>query len=462
MLTLQDFLKEHRADILHIEKPVPLEYVGALTGQAPDTIVFENLEGFPDWRLVDQLFATRESQARAIGCAPDEVNQRMAAALREGPKPLKLVEEAPCQEAVLEGDDVDLGQLPIVTHTDLDPYPYVTGFVVHKDPETGQYNLMFPRSGVLNRNEMVSSFVTPTANQILAKHKQAGTKMPQAQVIGVHPAWEAAGVYTHPHRTWWEPELFETLTGHPGEMVRCKTVDLMVPADASIVIEGYVSTDRRAQDGPSPGPTMLFTPYVSQQPVFEVTAITMRGSDLVYRNHQMTPWTDHQELPRLYHEAIIWEQLFAMGINPHTVHFNQAGGSLMCVIQVEPQMDGHVKDALLSVLGSTWINVKFVVAVDPDIDPFDPRDVLFAMATRADPSKDFVIVDGARAFPFDPSATVIEDAFDHTKDTRFPSVVGKVGIDATKPPPYRAEARKDYERAWPLHWNDVRLEDYLP
>lgn len=461
MLSLQDFLEEHRSDVLHVDKPVPLGHVGALTGQAPDTILFENIEGYPEWKIVDQLFATRESQARVLGCEPSEVNERMAAALREGPKPLKTVDEAPCQEVVIKGDDVDLSDLPIVTHTVRDPYPYSTGFAIHRDPQTGQNNLMFPRCGVLSRNEMVASFVTPTANQILAKHQELGTKMPQAQVIGVHPAWEAAGVYSHPHRTWWEPELFETLTGHPGEMVKCKTVDLEVPADANLVIEGYVSIDRRAQDGPSPGPTMLFTPYASDQPVFEVTAITMRGENRIYRNHQMTPWTDHQELPRLYHEAIIWEKLYAMGVKPHTVHFNQAGGSLMCVIQIEPQVEGHVKDALMSVLGSSWINVKFVVAVDPDIDPFDTREVLYAMATRVDPSKDVVIVEGCRAFPFDPSATVVEDAFDHTPDTRFPSVVGKIGMDATKPAPYHQDRRADYERAWPMHWDEVNLDDYL-
>ena len=65
--------------------------------------------------------------------------------------------------------------------------------------------------------------------------------MPQAIVIGAHPAWELAGVYSHPHKGWWELELFEAITGQPGEMVQCKTVDLIVPADASVVIEGFVT-----------------------------------------------------------------------------------------------------------------------------------------------------------------------------------------------------------------------------
>ena len=210
-------------------------------GQADETILFENLCGYPDYRLVDQLFVNRQAQARVLGCEPSHVVQRLAEVLRLGPKPLREVGDARCQARVLMGTDIDLSLLPIVRHTDIDPYPYTTSFAVHRDPETGEYNQMFPRCGVLSRNEMVASFVTPTANRILNKHRAAGTRMPQAVVIGTHPAWELAGCYSHPHDGWWEMELFESITGSPGEVVKCKTVDLVVPADACIVIEGFLS-----------------------------------------------------------------------------------------------------------------------------------------------------------------------------------------------------------------------------
>lgn len=460
MLDLHSFLDQHRDEHLHIDKPVALEHVGALTAQTHQPVVLDNLEGFPDWRLVDHLFVNRRAQSRVLGCEPDQVVPELAAVLRRGPRPLKVVEGGPCQEQVFTGDDVDLATLPIVTHTGLDPYPYTTSFAIHRDPETGQYNQMFPRCGVLGRNEMVASFVTSTANRILGKHKAAGDKMPQAIVIGCHPAWELAGCYSHPHDDWWELELFESITGHPGEVTRCATVDLVVPADASLVIEGYVDPERRAQDGPSPGPTMLFTPWATQQPVFEVTAITRRN-DPIYRNHLMTPFTDHQEMPRLFHEAIIYDRLRAMGVGIRDVHFSQGGGSLSVIIQVEPQFDGQVTDALLAVMGSTWLNTKMVVAVDPDIDIYDYRDVHYAMAVRVDPSKDLIVVPNARGFPFDPTARPVLGALPDTEQSRYPSVVGKWGIDATKPVPHRKEERKEYERAWPPHWGEVRLEDYL-
>jgi len=460
LLDLHSFLARHRDEHIVVEKPVKLDQVGALVAEAGDTIVFEKLEGYEGFRLVDLLFVNRRAQARVLGCEPREVVRALAEVIRRGPRPLKEVPDGPCQERVLTGDDVDLSLLPIVRHTELDPYPYATSFAVHKDPETGQYNQMFPRCGVLGPREMVTSYVTPTAQRILAKHKAAGTKMPQAIAIGTHPAWELAGCYSYLHEGWWEAQLFEAITGEPGMVTRCRTVELVVPADASIVIEGFVDPERTAQDGPNPGPTMLYTPYIQQQPVFEVTAVTMRR-DPIYRHHQVTPFTDHQEMPRLFHEAIIYERLRAMGMKVHDVHFPQGGGSLAVIIQLEPAYDGQVTDALLATLGSPWLNTKMAIAVDPDIDIYDYRDVMYALATRVDPARHVITIPNARAFPFDPTGEPVRGAFPHTEDTRFPSLVGKWGIDATKPPAYRAAERRNYERAWPIGWGEVHLEDFL-
>src|SRR5216684_1170081 len=101
------------------------------------------------------------------------------------------------------------------------------------------------------------------------------------------------------------------------------------------------------------------------------------------------------------------------------------------------------------------------IALDPDINIYDPRDVHYAIATRGDRSRDVTIIGNARGFMFDPSAHPVLAASPDAAATRLPSVVGKWGIDATKPVPYRAAERKNYERAWPIAWADVKLEDYL-
>lgn len=459
-MDLHSFLEKYKGDYIEINKPVKLEQVGALVAEADDTILFNKLEGYPSFKLIDQLFVNRKAQSHILGCDPKDVVKALSEVLKRGPKPLKNVDGGPCQEIVYKGEDVDLSMLPIVTHTPLDAYPYATSFVVHRDLETGEYNQMYPRSGVLGKNEMVTSYVTPTAANMLAKYKAAGKKMPQTMVIGAHPAWELAGCYSYTHEGWWEMELFESITGVPGEVTKCITNDLIVPADASIIIEGFVDPNRLTQDGPNPGPTMLYTPYIQQQPVFEVTAITMR-KDPIYRHHQTTPFTDHQEMPRIFHEAIIYDRLRSMGFKIHDVYIPNGGAALSVIIQAEPTMDGQITDALLCALGSPWSNIKMAIAVDPDINIYDYRDVYYALATRVDPSKHVIIVNNGRAFPFDPSGTPIIGAFPHTEQSRLPSIVGKWGIDATKPVPYRAKERKVFERAWPIGWGEIKLKDFL-
>jgi 2,5-furandicarboxylate decarboxylase 1 len=190
MLDLQSFLEGHISEIIQIKRPVKLEHVGALVGQAEDTILIENIEGYPDFKIIDQIFYNRKAQARVLGCNPADVVKQLSKIIQTGPKKLKIIESGPCQDQVFTEEEIDLNKLPIVTHTELDAYPYTTGFAIHKDLETGSYNAMFPRCGVLSKNEMVTSYVTPTANNYFARYKAAGKKMPQAVVIGAHPAWE--------------------------------------------------------------------------------------------------------------------------------------------------------------------------------------------------------------------------------------------------------------------------------
>jgi UbiD family decarboxylase len=166
-------------------------------------------------------------------------------------------------------------------------------------------------------------------------------------------------------------------------------------------------------------------------------------------------------MPRLFHEAIIYDRLRSMGLRVHDVYFPAGGGALSVIIQVEPTFDGQVTDALLAVLGSPWSNTKMVIAVDPDINIYDYRDVLYALATRVDPSEDVMIIRKGRGLPFDPSAHPLLQALPETAHTRFPAVVGKWAIDATKPAPYRASERRNYDRAWPIAWQSVKLKDYL-
>mgnify|MGYP002529852396 FL=1 len=110
-----------------------------------------------------------------------------------------------------------------------------------------------------------------------------------------------------------------------------------------------------------------------------------------------------------------------------------------------------INDALMQCMGAPWLNTKMVVAISPDTDIDDARDVYYAMATRCDPARDIIMVDNTRGSPYDPSAAPLpsHDPF---------RIVGKIGIDATAKPRHDAP---DFERAWPKNCGKLQLEDYL-
>ena len=91
----------------------------------------------------------------------------------------------------------------------------------------------------------------------------------------------------------------------------------------------------------------------------------MRGDRPIYRNHQTCPETDHQILPRLCHEAMVYNRLTELGLNVHEVRFPAWGGVFSCVFQVEYGRDGFINDALMSIMGAPWLNTKMVVASVP-------------------------------------------------------------------------------------------------
>ena len=138
-------------------------------------------------------------------------------------------------------------------------------------------------------------------------------EMPIALCIGVHPAYEIMANYSGLHMDQWgELEMVGTIMDRDVEMVPCETIELNVPAHAEIVIEAIIDLTITHEFGGSVSPTMYYLPKEQKLPTARVTAITMRGDRPIYRNHQTTPETDHQVLPRLCHEAVPDGQLFGL------------------------------------------------------------------------------------------------------------------------------------------------------
>lgn len=451
--SLRDYLENHEG-LVRISKPVKLDDIGALSAQVDDPILFENIVGRPGFRLTDIHVKNRRNQARAIGTTPADYLRSLAYRLRQPPTPFAMVEKGPAREVVLKGDEVDLSALPIPRHKEGDKYPYITATNLVRDPETGFYNSCNAGTTVVGRQRGLISIVTAHTNIIMQKYAAGGHKrMPIAMMVGVPPAYEIMANYSGLHMDMWgEIDMVGTIMGKRIEMMPAETIDLLVPAQAEMIIEGYVRLDERFEVGEVTSPSKYYLPQREWIPEFIPAAITMREDRPIWRNHQTCPDTDHQTLPRLCHEAILYNRLTEMGLQVKDVRFPSWGGALSCIIQFDYRHDGFVNDALMATMGAPWLNTKIVVAVSPDTNIEDAGAVYHAIASRCDPETDIIRVPKTRGSLYDPSARSLPEEF-------FPfRLSGKMGIDATIK---RRQDPADFRPAYPVNWGQVRLSDYL-
>lgn len=445
---------ETNADILTvIEKPVAMDDIGALSAQSEGPILFENINEYPDFRLTDMHVKHRWSQCRALGVPEAEYLPTLAQRLRKPARGFVDVDTAPVKEVVWKGAEADWTKLPVPVHSEQEDKPLITAMMIAKDPETGFYNTCHAATQVTGPHTGLISFVTPHTHAIIRKYLERGeTVMPVAFVFGVPPAYEIMANFSGLHMDLWgELEMVGTVMDMDVEMVACEAIDLTVPAQAEIVVEGTVDLKSQTDIGIGVGPSMYYLPKQTTLPTINVHAITMRADRPIYRNHQTNPNTDHQTLPRLCHEAVLYNRVTEIGLKVHDVQFPTWGAAVSCIMQVEAPREGFVNDALMSAMGAPWLNTKMVVAVSPDTDIANPAEVYHAIATRCDPSRDMIVVDNTRGSPYDPSAQPIEGAPPWR-------TVGKIGIDATIKSRHNAA---DFDRSWPKNWGQVDIKDYL-
>ncbi len=450
---LRGYLKTNADIVTRIAKPVSIDDIGALTVQSEGPILFDNIKEFPDFRLCDMLVKHRWSQCRALGVPQHEYLPTLAHRIRKPPRGFVDVKTGPVKEVILTGNDADWTKLPVPIHSQFEDDPYITSMNIVRDPETGFYNSCNAGTSPLEPNRGLISFATPHTHIIMRKYRAMGKyEMPIALVNGVPPAYEIMCNFSGLHMDMWgEMEMVGTIMDMDVEMVPCETINLTVPANAEIVIEGIVNLKDFFDYGGSVGPSMYFLPKSQRLPEIHVTAITMRKDRPIYRNHQTNPNTDHQVLPRLCHEAVLYNRISEIGIKVKDIRFPTWGAAVSCILQVEAPREGFINDALMQTMGAPWLNTKMVVAVSPDTNIDDPGEVYHAIATRCDPSRDIIVVGSTRGSPYDPSARPLEGQPPWR-------IVGKIGIDATIK---EYHDPKDFARAWPKNWGKVRLADYL-
>lgn len=406
--------------------------------------------------LIGGLAASQRIYALGLMCKEDEVEEIWSRALEKPIEPV-LVKEGEAQEVVYQGEDLircgGLYKLPIPISTPgFDNAPYFTaGCWITKDPETGVRNMGVYRGqikGPLKTGIMWGSLKHSAIHW--EKCNQKGIPLDAAIVLGGPPCITYAAVQPVPYGVD-EIALAGGLSRSPLEVVKCKTVDLEVPAHADIVIEGKIPSDYLEPDGPF-GEAHGYVDPGDLNGVFEVTCITHKKNPVyVSMISQLTP-SESSKIKQSAYETLALRQL-QQTVGQAVLRvalYEDLLNRQVAVIQMKREKPDDTWRALEALLPSRVIH-KVIVCVDPDIDPHDPQSLLWAIANRCQPHRDMKIVPN-RPLPWNPIRYVADGQhYDVTDSTLL--------VDATLKaefPPVALPKREYMERAKEI-WEELGL-----
>jgi 2,5-furandicarboxylate decarboxylase 1 len=413
-LTLRGFIEQlqKRGELTKIIKPVSTEYemAGIIAALGEKPVYFETVKesSIP---VVAGLVSSKELICRSIGITREQLLPKMLEAL-EHPVPPNLITAAPCQEII--ETDVDLTKLPIMRYTEKDGGRYIASAVsIVKDPELGP-NICFHRLMLKDKNHFVARIVerrgTDTA---LAK---AGGELDIAICIGNSTPVLLSAATSMPMGV---NELGMANALEKTEVVKCKTVDLEVPADAEFVLEGRIIKEKVTE-----GPFLDLTGIVDrtrQQPVIEIKCITHR-KEPIYQTI-LAGKNEHKFLMGMPKEPTIFKEVSKV-CKCKDVYITPGGCSwLHAVVQIKKQDHEDGKKAIAAAFKGHG-SLKHCVIVDEDINIYDPHDVEWAIATRFQADKNSVILGNQPGSSLDPSGDLSEGK---------KATTAKAGLDATAP-----------------------------
>lgn len=436
--------------------------------------LFENVTGVKGRKydmpvLVGAFASSAKMYALGLMCQPQEIGDKWTQALLN-PIPPKLIKEGPVQEVVHMGEELakaGLEILPMPTSS-----PGFSGLVrttdshcVTRDPETGSLNIGCYSGCVQARDRMTVSFGPDKHIAYhLRKAKDRGESLPMAIIVGTVPAVAYTSVTEIPYEAD-ELAVAGGLAGEPIEVVKCKTIDLEVPATAEIVIEGSIPTTFMEKCTGSFGEYSGYMAETTYKPVFNISCITHRR-DAIFTtmieqmppsegNKVMTIGRSRNLLKFLKHDCNIPGVL--------DVAYHESGGARnYCVVQLKKRHPAEAWQVLNAVVGYSANLGKLIIVVDDDIDPEDADAVNWALSFRMQPHRDMRITMG-RIAVLDPSSAPPGSP---KKERSYPAPSGAsaVLIDATRPwdyPPISLPRREYMERARQI-WEAEGLPELQP
>lgn len=459
---------EEAGEIIRIKKEVdPLSNLGGIAWFAQNKYnkasLFESLKGFPGWTAVSYICGSRKRFALALGSTPENLIPDMSKKLEKGLTPIIIKNNGPCHDIIMKGNQVDLTKIPIHIHTDQCAGRYIgSGLCNLKDPDTGKRNVSQYRLQVKGPNKLGIWIYGDHGNTILRKHEEKGIKTPIAIAIGHHSSLYIANNFATEYGID-ELEIAGTLIDEPIEMIKCITQDIEAPAYSEIVIEGEIPPNIRELEGP-------FTEHLGyafgeqiNNPIINVTAITMRKNAIYYALQGGRPISESQPLDGLQIEINMYRRLKQYPPTGGNINVKDVvcppyfGDALGIIIKFTPEYEGQSKDVLLAAL-SQERHPLIAILVDDDVDPHDPKDVFWSIATRVDPTKDILVIDGVR-YRAPGSVKYIYPA-----PKRFHDPMGlgaKLGIDATKPSTSNPKCRELFTRSIPFGLDTFSIEEFF-
>ncbi len=337
---------------------------------------------------------------------------------------------APCQEIVVEGNAIDLTQLPIQTCWPGDVAPLVTWpLVITKGPEKERQNLGIYRMQLLGKNKLIMRWLSHRGGALDFRDWQLqhpGEPFPVSIAIGADPATILATVTPVPD-TLSEYAFAGLLRNSKSEVVQSQTNDLQVPASAEFVLEGVIHPDEAAEEGPYGDHTGYYN-ETEQFPVFTVTRITHRKDPIYHSTYTGRPPDEPAMLGVALNEVFVpllqkqFTEIVDFYLPPEGCSYRLA------IVSMKKQYPGHAKRVMMGVWSflRQFMYTKFIIVADDDVDIRQWEDVIWAITTRMDPIRDTVMIDNTPIDYLDFASPVA-------------GLGSKMGLDATNKWPAETE-----------------------